>query len=445
MNILVINGSPKGKYSITLKTAEYIEKHNKEHKFNYINAGKDIRKFEKNFDEAYEELKNADLIIFAFPVYTFIAPSQLHKFVHLMKTKGPDMTGKYASVITTSKHFYDITAHDYIKENAQDMGMKYVKGLSADMEDLLNEQGRKDALSYFSFLCFSIQKGYCEKIEVPCYSPKHNKVTIPNEEICKKGGNVVIVADLCEGDKQLGDMIERFRRSLKLNTRVVNIHDFKFQGGCISCFNCSTDGNCIYKDGFDKLLRVDIQKSDAIVIAFSIKDHSLGTQFKIYDDRQFCNGHRTVTAGTPFAYIISGDYSKEKNLQMIINGRSEVGGNFLAGIATDEYDTDSSIDETANKLYYAVKNHYTQPSNFLGVGGSKIFRDLIYQMRGMMRADHKFFKEKGLYDFPQKKKMQSLMMYFVGFMMKNKKLKAKMGNKMNEGMIAPYKKAVEEN
>ena len=62
-----------------------------------------------------------------------------------------------------------------------------------------------------------------------------------------------------------------------------------------------------------------------------------------------------------------------------------------------------------------------------------------------MRADHKFFKEKGLYDFPQKKKMQSLMMYFVGFMMKNKKLKAKMGNKMNEGMIAPYKKAVEEN
>ena len=36
MNILVINGSPKGSYSITLKTAEYIEKHNKEHDFKYL-------------------------------------------------------------------------------------------------------------------------------------------------------------------------------------------------------------------------------------------------------------------------------------------------------------------------------------------------------------------------------------------------------------------------
>ena len=70
----------------------------------------------------------------------------------------------------------------------------------------------------------------------------------------------------------------------------------------------------------------------------------------------------------------------------------------------------------------------------------KIFRDLIYQMRGMMRADHKFYKKQGIYDFPQKKKLTSLKMYLVGFLLSNEKILAKMGNAMNEGMIAPYKK-----
>ena len=64
-------------------------------------------------------------------------------------------------------------------------------------------------------------------------------------------------------------------------------------------------------------------------------------------------------------------------------------------------------------------------------------------MRGMMRADHKFFKKHGQYDFPHKKKGQTMVMYLVGAMLANKKIKAKMGNKMNEGMIAPYKKVID--
>ena len=73
----------------------------------------------------------------------------------------------------------------------------------------------------------------------------------------------------------------------------------------------------------------------------------------------------------------------------------------------------------------------------------KIFRDLIYQMRGMMRADHKFYKKQGIYDFPQKKYISSLKMYLVGFLLGNQKIVNKMGNAMNEGMLAPYKKLFE--
>ena len=169
----------------------------------------------------------------------------------------------------------------------------------------------------------------------------------------------------------------------------------------------------------------------------------MGTQFKIYDDRQFCNGHRTVTSGTPFGYLISGNYSCEPNLKLLIEARAECGGNYLAGAASDEFDPEKEIEKMAKELAYAMERGYTQPANFYGVGGMKIFRDLIYLMQGLMRADHKYYKAHGIYDFPQKKKGTMLAMYLVGALMKNKKLKAKAGNKMNDGMIAPYVKALE--
>jgi hypothetical protein len=170
----------------------------------------------------------------------------------------------------------------------------------------------------------------------------------------------------------------------------------------------------------------------------------MGGRFKIYDDRQFCNGHRTVTMGTPFGYLVEGDYSVEENLRLLLEARAQVGGNFLAGVASDEGDVDKDIDTLAATVAYAMEKQYTPPQNFLGVGGMKIFRDLIYMMRGLMRADHKFFKSHGQYDFPQKKWKTSWMMYLIGGMMNNPKLKRKMGGKMSEGMIAPYKKVIEE-
>ena len=181
-----------------------------------------------------------------------------------------------------------------------------------------------------------------------------------------------------------------------------------------------------------------------MVYAFSIEDHSMGALFKTYDDRQFCNGHRTVTIGMPVGYLISGNLSKEENLRTIIEGRAQVGSNILAGIATDEADPDAAIDAFAANLAYALKNKNTGPQNFYGVGGMKIFRDLIYQMRGFMRADHKFFKSHGQYDFPQKQWPKSLAMYLIGAMMANPKLHSKMDGKMNEGMLMPYTKVLKD-
>ena len=169
----------------------------------------------------------------------------------------------------------------------------------------------------------------------------------------------------------------------------------------------------------------------------------MGARFKMYDDRNFCNGHRTVTIGMPVGYLVSGNLSQEKNLQTIIEARAQVGSNFLAGIATDEADPDRQIDDLVRKLCYALEHRYVPPQNFYGIGGMKIFRDLIWLMQGMMKADHKFYKSHGQYDFPQKKWPDMLKMYLIGALISSPKIKAKMGNAMNEGMLAPYKKLLD--
>ena len=443
MNILVLNGSPKGEYSITLQTVRYLEKRHPEVTFTVLHVGQRIRSFEKDFAPAMQAIRAADALLFSYPVYTFIAPYQLHRFIELMKEHNAPVAGKYATQLSTSKHFYDVTAHRYIQDNAQEMDMKYVRGLSADMDDLLTERGRQEAEAFLARFLWNVEKGYCEPCLLSPANPKHLPVMVPEAAEADKPGDVVIIADVRTGDTQLQSMIDRFRAVLPLKTRVVNLQDFPFKGGCLGCFNCATDGKCIYKDGFDTFLRENIQTAQAMIYAFTIRDHSPGSRFKLFNDRQFCNGHRTVTMGMPIGYLISGDYGVETNLQMIVEGRAQVGSNILAGIATDQENPDYAIDELAASLVYALENKPAQPQNFYGIGGMKIFRDLIYKMRGMMKADHRFYKAHGQYDFPQKDKGTILKMYLVGWLLSSPKIRAKMGNQMNEGMIGPYRKVVD--
>ena len=444
MNILVLNGSPKGNYSITLQTILYLQKKFPEEKFQILNVGQKIKSLEKDFTKAAEMIAVADVLLFSYPVYTFIAPCQLHKFIELMKLHTVDVRGKTATQLTTSKHFYDITAHRYIQDNVQEMGMHFIRGLSADMDDLTTEKGRLEAENWWRHFCWSVENRYFEPYFAPGMSTPPVAVTPVEESTEEKPGDVVIIADLKPEDTQLAGMVQRFRAQLPYATRVVNLQEYPFSGGCLGCFQCAVSGKCVHKDGFDEFLRQKIQTADAMVYAFSIQDHSMGALFKMYDDRQFCNGHRTVTIGMPVAYLVSGNLSKEENLRTIIEGRAQVGSNILAGVATDEVDTDAAIDRLARSLTYSLQNKNTGPQNFLGVGGMKIFRDLIYQMRGFMRADHKFFKSHGQYDFPQKKWAQSLAMYAVGAMIANPKVHRKIGSQMNEGMLMPYKKVLDD-
>ena len=485
MKVVVINGSPKGEYSITLQTLLYIQKKFPQCDFVFHHVGSRIRAYERDMSGVLADLADADLLLFSYPVYTFLVPSQLHRFVELLcaavEEGRIDLRGRYVSQVTTSKHFYDVTAHTFIRENMQDLGMCYVKGLSADMSDLTTEAGQRQARDFFRYVCWCRKKGYCEeedarRREAVCPASEDGstengakcassemvpKVLEPGSQVCDSTFAVhaadsatcisdysksdsaalpaVIVTDCTPADEELAGMIRSFREKLALPSVVYNLRDYEIKGGCLGCLRCAATGQCIYKDEYQELLR-QVHSGCGIVYAFRIRNHSMGSLFKTFDDRQFCNGHRTVTMGSPVGYLVCGDYAEESNLRMVIEARAETGGNFFAGAASCE----AQVCRVAETFCYAVRHRYAPPSNFYGVGGMKIFRDLIYEMRGFMKADHEFFKTHGQYDFPHKNKGNTALMYVVGAMMSSEKMRKKIGNKMNEGMLAPYRKVLEE-
>lgn len=115
-------------------------------------------------------------------------------------------------------------------------------------------------------------------------------------------------------------------------------------------------------------------------------------------------------------------------------------------ISDEEADSarlEALIADFAGRLDRATRADYQKSVNFLGVGGIKIFRDLIYGMRGVVRDDHRLYRERDLYDFPQRDLPNEAFNLFMGaaFMFKPVRLQA--FNTMKPLYILQHKKIVD--
>jgi NAD(P)H-dependent FMN reductase len=148
MNIVVLNGSPKGKISATMQYVKFIQKKFPQHKLKIINISQKLTKIDKDiklFHEIIDEIKASDGVLWAFPLYFFLVHSHYKRFIELISENNVEgaFENKYAAVLTTSIHFFDHTAHNYMNAICDDLNMKYVGSFSADMYDLVKEKERQ--------------------------------------------------------------------------------------------------------------------------------------------------------------------------------------------------------------------------------------------------------------------------------------------------------------
>ena len=453
MKILVLNGSPKGDLSVTMQYVAFLQNMNPQHTLKILNIAQQIRQIEQDeqkFNEVMAEIASADGVLWAFPVYVFLVHSQYKRFIELIfeRNVADAFQGKYTAVLSTSIHFFDHTAHQYLRGIGDDLKMNFCDSFSAGMRDLFKQTERNNLLNFYNGFLDAIQrKAACAKLypplenNIPLYTPGAI-ASIPLIHQRK----IVIVTDVEEQQINLQRMISHFAAQFAEQPAVVNLHQVDIKGSCLGCIRCGYDNSCAYtgRDGFIDMYN-RLKTADILVFAGAIHDRYLSSLWKTFFDRAFFNTHMPSFAEKQLAFLVSGPLQQLPNLRQILEAYTEHQQANLAGIVTDEQsesgELDSALQELAlRSLDYADCN-YKRPSTFLGVGGIKIFRDEIWgPLRFPFVADHQYYKQHGLYDFPQNDYASRARNFFLGLLAKFPAIRKELyGQKMTEYMVRDYK------
>lgn len=413
MRIVVLNGSPRETNSFTYQYLRYIETNFPEHEYVVHHIGRKIKKIEKDqvyFDSILKDIQAADGVIWLYPVYIQLVPSQLKRFIELVfeNNKQTYFEGKNATSLSTSGKFYDHLAHYYIQAISEDFGMNYSRGYSAEMMELMKKDERKRLRKFF--LQFVIQ---CENKTTTAnyYSPltfnypNYKPINIEKQQKTKNY-KVTVLTDATKSDVSLNNMIDTFVKLMPCEVSVVNINEADIKGGCLGCLNCAAENICFYSDEYMDIFKQQIIAADALVYAFKTKDRYFSSKMKIYLDRAFFNGHRPVFMGQQQAYFVSGPLRQMPILREALEGMSEVGRANFVGIVTDEYEDSKKITKLIQNaidgMLWCIENEkYVSPKTFLGVGGHKIFRDLIHTYQIVFPQDYRYYKKEKLFDWPK--------------------------------------------
>ena len=458
MKIIILNGSPKGDISVTMQYINYIQKRFMQHELKIINVTQRMNKIEKDqkvFESIIEEIKNSDGVIWAFPLYVFTVHSEYQKFIELIFERNAEsaFNEKYTAILTTSIHFYDHTAVNYMNSICDDLKMKYTDYFSPHMHDLEKEDVRKNLLKFAKKYFDAIENNEItfKNYSPISYSPIKYVPTTSHDKIDNSNKKVVILTDSLE-NTNLNTMIEKFRNSFSQTIECINLQDIDIKGGCLGCLKCGYNYECVYtgKDDFIQFYNSKLVTADIIVFVGTIKHRYLSSTWKKFFDRGFFNTHTPSLSGKQIGFIISGPLKQIPNLRQILEAYTQWQNCNLVGFATDEYDTSLEIDKQLYALSYNLIKlstiDYSKPTTFLGVAGMKIFRDEIWgRIRFPFVADHKAYKALKVYDFPQKNYKSRITNFILILMCKLPFIKNKIySNQMKHSIIASLKKIVKD-
>ncbi|MFH1692412.1 MAG: NAD(P)H-dependent oxidoreductase [Candidatus Omnitrophota bacterium] len=415
MNILVLNGSPKGDLSVTLRYVQYAQKKFPQHQFRVFNVSVLIKKFEKDegsLKELLSAVEEADALIWAFPVYYLLVPSQYKRFIELIGEKGLAcyFRDKYAVSLSTSVHFFDHTAHAYMNSVCEDFQMRYAGSFSAEMYDLLEKAQRE---KFFIFM-----KGFFESVENKEIFPSlYQRVAIEDWAYVPQdraggsadleGKRLVIVVDHMDPSGNLFKMLTYFKGLFKGNIEVVDLSRIDIKGGCMGCCHCGYDYTCVYQDGFKKFCDSFIMDSDILIFAGKVCDRYLSWKWKLFFDRSFFRTHTPIIKDKQVAFILEGPLSQIANLRDVLDAYVQTQGANLVGFVTDESCDSAKIDGflkgLAKRLIVSAQRNYIKPMMFPGLAGHKLMRDCMWEkLQFPFRADHLFYSRHHRYDFPRR-------------------------------------------
>jgi multimeric flavodoxin WrbA len=473
MKILVLAGSPKGEKSVTLQYVRWLGENLEGCELETVQIASRIVALEKDaekFASVIEAAKKADAVIWAFPLYVFTVCSQYKRFIELVHERGAEeaFRGKYAASLSTSIHFFDHTAHEYIRGVAEDLGMHFAGSFSAKMDDLLKPESRAHLLAFGRGLVDAAERKLAFPRRTAALPMRSSAPPVADaypaagtqkgvragdrsagwENEHAYGKKVLVLVDYPE--EAIGAMARRFAEAARAGGLVVDIlplADMGIKGGCMGCLKCGQANRCAWegKDGFIEAFRTKVMTADLLVFAGSIRDRAFSSRFKAFFDRGFFNTHQRTLEGKQFFFLASGPLSVLGNLRETLQAYVEWQGGNLVDFVSDEVGTsrelDDLIDSGAARSIAALDSGAMKPATFLGVGGMKIFRDDIFGgLRIVFKGDHRAYRKAGIYDFPNRNPLKRIGIWMGYWMTSIPAVNRKMMLDFPSMMLMPYKR-----
>ncbi|MBN2694946.1 NAD(P)H-dependent oxidoreductase [bacterium] len=452
MNILVINGSPKGEKSVTMQYVKFIENSFKGHNFSYVNVSQRIDKIEKSKDEfnsIMEKVKESDGVIFATPVYFMVVPAQYKRFIELIHETNSQsiFANKHTFILVTSINFYDHTAVNYLHAVCDDLSMNVVSTFSAKMNDIYEKENQAKLLTLGKLFYNAIDKKIVsKKIYYPIIKSEKSFSLPKVSTKLETDKKIVIISTSKTKDKSLSQMVEHFSSLFKEGlVTIYNLNDVNIKAGCLGCMSCAFDNICVIKDDFMSFFKSSVQSADIVIFATTIEDRHLSSKLKTMLDRSFFNGHTPSIKDKQIGFIISGELGQNHNIKEMIDAYCEVQKSNLVDVVTDEDENVADLLlNLANKSLFLSNEGYIAPRTFLGKGGMKIFRDDIYEhLRVIFQKDHQYYKKNKIYDFPTKNPLQRFVNSFLYLLLKIPVVRKEVKSKMKDEMIKRHKSIAE--
>jgi multimeric flavodoxin WrbA len=457
VKITVLNGSPKGDLSVTMQSVAYLAKIYPQHEFTVQHIAQRLKRLESDraaFDEVIDQVRDSDAVLWGFSLYILTVHANYKRFIELIFERGAQaaFAGKYTATLSTSIHFFDHTAHNYMHAICDDLGMRFVDSFPEDMYDLLTEEGRKQLAHFGQQFLDAVEKRAATQRQYPplVYRKFSYQPELPSTPASTGGKKVVILHDETSTDSNLARMVARCFSAFAGDVSVVNIHDINMKSSCQGCLRCSTNYECVYagKDGYSEFYKSTVMTADVLIYAGRMVDRYLSARWKMFFDRVFFNTHTPVLVGKQVALVVSGPLGQEPNLMEIFRGFFAFQGANLVGVVTDEIGDSADLDRLLDQLMATALNDaqvgYVRPQTFLGVGGMKIFRDDIYgRLRMVFPADHRAFARMGVYKtFPQAQLRWRLMNTFMVPILNLPPIRRTFADQFKEQMVRPYKQVV---
>lgn len=186
---------------------------------------------------------------------------------------------KYTASFSTSIHFFDYTAHNYIQGICEDLGMHFVRSFSAEMQDLMDAQERQNLKDFMENVIYAFKN----KVHTSRVFPKLKQTELKYksddivEDIADSDNiKLVILTDTESMSDNLQNMVKRFQANFSKDPEIIDLTRIKIAGGCLGCVKCGMDNECVYdgKDDVRSVYEDKLKKADIIVFAQKLTRYS---------------------------------------------------------------------------------------------------------------------------------------------------------------------------